>query len=146
MDERDEHDIQFFKPREEAPKSLEPAEQSFYLIASRIHGSIVFPWRESIVLGRHDRNKPSIRGQLPRHIAFIRPIHPPVDRARHSPKALQQLSSLGRIVGLARGQGKRYGRSSIRGNQMNLGGPSAAGLANGLRAVFLTPPCHPDGP
>jgi transposase len=31
---------------------------------------------------------------------------------------------------------------SIRGNHMNLGGPSAAGLADGLRAVFLVPPCR----
>ena len=84
IDERDEHDIEFFKPREDAPKSLESAEQSFSLMASRIHGSIVFPWRESMLLGRHHRNIPSIQGQLPRRIAFIRPIHPPVDRARHS--------------------------------------------------------------
>jgi hypothetical protein len=28
---------------------------------------------------------------------------------------------------------------------MNLGGPPAAGLAAGLRAVFLTPPCHRQG-
>ena len=53
---------------------------------------------------------------------------------------MQQLTSLGRIMGLAWGQGKRYGRSSIRGNQMNLGGPSAPGLTNGLRAVFFYPP------
>jgi hypothetical protein len=73
IDERDEHDIGFFKPREEAPKSVEPAEQSFDFMASLIHDAIVLPWRASIVLGWHYRNKPSIRGQLPRRIAFIRP-------------------------------------------------------------------------
>ena len=41
---------------------------------------------------------------------------------------------------LARGEGERYGRSSIRGNHMNLGGPSAAGLADGLGAVFFRAP------
>ena len=58
IDERNEHDIEFFKPREDAPKSLEPTEQPFDLIASLIQGSIVFPGRESIVLGRHHRNIP----------------------------------------------------------------------------------------
>jgi len=40
-------------------------------------------------------------------------------------------------VVLAGRQRKRYGRASIRGNHMNLGGPSAARLANGLRTVFF---------
>src|ERR1700761_2164512 len=37
-------------------------------------------------------------------------------------------------------QGEGYGRSSIRGNQMNLGVPSAARLADGLRSVFFRAP------
>ena len=44
------------------------------------------------------------------------------------------------IVRLARRQGKRYGRSSIRGNHMNLGGPPASGFADGLGAVFFNAP------
>ena len=62
IDERDEHDIECFKPREDAPKSLEPAEQPFDLIAALIQGSIVRPGRESIVLGRHHRHIPSLHG------------------------------------------------------------------------------------
>ena len=85
IDERDEHDIEFFKPREEAPESLEPAEQPFDLIATLIQGAIICPWRESIVLGRDHRHIPSFHGQLPRRIAFIRPIHQQVDWARHFP-------------------------------------------------------------
>jgi hypothetical protein len=88
-DERDEHAIERFTPREDAPQSLEPAEQPFDLIAARIQGSIVLPWREPIVLGRPHRHLPSLHGQLPRRIAFIRPIHQQVDRARHSSDALQ---------------------------------------------------------
>ena len=107
MDERNAHDIECFKPREEAPKSLELAAQPFDLMASLIQGSIVFPWRASIVRGRPPRTIPYIHGQLPRRIAFLRPIHQPVDRARHSTYAVHQRSPLGRIVGLARGQGKR---------------------------------------
>ena len=52
----------------------------------------------------------------------------------------QELAAFGRVVGLAGGQPTRYGRASIPGHQMNLGGPSRAGLADGVRAVFLAPP------
>lgn len=41
MDERNEHDIEFVEPREDAPKSLEPAEQPFDLITSLLQGPIV---------------------------------------------------------------------------------------------------------
>jgi hypothetical protein len=140
MDECDDHDIALFTPREEAPQSFEPAEQPFDLIASCIQGSSLFPWRESIVLGRHHRPIPYLHGQLPRRIAFIRPIHSQVDRARHSPDAVPPLPPLGRIVGLARGQGNRDGRSRLRGHQMNRGRPSAAGPATGVRAVFCNAP------
>jgi hypothetical protein len=83
---------------------------------------------------------PTFHGQLPRRIAFIRPIHSQVDRARHSPDAVPPLPPLGRIVGLARGQGNCDGRSRLRGHQMNRGRPSAAGPATGVRAVFCNAP------
>ena len=41
-------------------------------------------------------------------------------------------------------QAERHGRSSIRGNHMNLGVPSASGLADGLPAVFLEHRSHRD--
>ncbi len=44
-------------------------------------------------------------------------------------------------------QGEGYGRSSIRGNQMNLGVPSPARLADWLEVrFFLERPCRPDAP
>jgi transposase len=43
-------------------------------------------------------------------------------------------------VGIARGQREGYGRPSIRGNQMHLGVPSAARLADGLGSVFFRAP------
>jgi hypothetical protein len=43
IDERNEHDIEFFKPPEEAVKSFETSGQSFYFIASLIHNAIVLP-------------------------------------------------------------------------------------------------------
>ena len=140
MNERDEHDIELVKPREEAPKSFEPAEQPFDLMAACIQGAIVVPWRAAIVFRGHHRDIPEFHGQLSGLIAFIRSIHEQGDRARPFPEAMQQLASLRGIVGLARRQGKRQGRSSIRGNQMNLGGPPAAGSTQGLRTVFFNAP------
>jgi hypothetical protein len=43
-------------------------------------------------------------------------------------------------VVITRRQREGYCRSSIRGNQMNLGVPSAAGLSNSLRSVFFNAP------
>ena len=74
IDERNEHDIEFFKPREEALKSLEPAEQSFYFIASSlIHGAIVLPWRASIVLGWHYKNNRKSEASCRVVSPYIRP-------------------------------------------------------------------------
>ncbi len=44
-----------------------------------------------------------------------------------------------RIVVVTKRKSKTYGRSSIRGNHMNLGIPSAPGFVDGLRSVFLEP-------
>ena len=57
------------------------------------------------------------------------------------------LAISGRIVGLSRREAERHGCSSIRGNHMNLGGPTATGLADG--SVFFNAPvpsgCLDDG-
>jgi hypothetical protein len=45
-----------------------------------------------------------------------------------------------RIVVVTRRKSKNYGRSSIRGNHMNLGIPSAAGFADDLRSVLFRAP------
>src|ERR1700722_739589 len=52
----------------------------------------------------------------------------------------QQGPSFRRIMRVAGRQGERYDRSSIRGNQMNLGIPSATGFPNGLWPVFFKAP------
>ena len=52
----------------------------------------------------------------------------------------QELSAFRAVVGLAGRERERQCRASIRGNQMNLGGPPAAGLADGLGAVFFRAP------
>ena len=130
----------FSNRREDSPKTLESAEQAFDLIASLVHGAIVFPRRDPILFGRNNRDEPKIECELPGFISFVCPIHQQMQRPGSLTQIAEQLATLGRIVGLAGRQCKRYGRSSIRGNHMNLGGPSSTGFANGLGAVFFSAP------
>ena len=60
-------------------------------------------------------------------------------------KAIQQLTPFWSVVGLSRGEREGDGRSSIRGNHMNLGGPTAAGSADGLGTVFFFSAPVPSG-
>ena len=59
MDEGNEHDIEFFKAREDTPKSLESTKQPFYVVASLIQGAVVLPRREPILPGRAPREQSS---------------------------------------------------------------------------------------
>lgn len=51
MDEEDEDDIELIEPGEDATKSLEFYEQSFNLVELSVHGTVVFPRRQTIRLG-----------------------------------------------------------------------------------------------
>src|ERR1700676_1328926 len=66
-------------------------------------------------------------------------------RRRQRADATQQFTSFDRIGSLACGEREGYGRSSIRGNHMNLGGPSAARFSDGLGAVFFNAPVPSGG-
>ena len=55
-------------------------------------------------------------------------------------KPIQELTPFRGVVGLPRRERERDGGSSIRGNHMNLGGPAAAGSADGLGTVFFSAP------
>src|SRR5688572_16868269 len=137
MDKREEHDVELLESGEDSTKSLQSAKQPLDFVATPIHGPIVVPGADSGLLGRHDRNEPEIQGELARLIALVGAVHEQVNRPRCGSQLTQQLASFRCIVGLSGRERKRYGRSSIRGNQMNLGSPSAAGLADGLGTVFF---------
>ena len=140
VDQSDKHDVELFESREDASKALEPAEQPFDFVAPLVQGGVVLPRRNPVLLGGHHWDQVEVERQLPCLIAFVRPVHQQVQWPRSIAPPTQELAPLGRVVGLAGGQRKRYDRSSIRGNQMNLGGPSGAGLADDLRAVFFRAP------
>lgn len=80
VDESHEHDIELLEPREDPAKAFESAEQPLDLIAPLVHGSVVFPRRDAILLGRNDRNKAQIKCQLPRLVALVCPVHQQVQR------------------------------------------------------------------
>ena len=60
----------------------------------------------------------------------------PIRRAQ----APEQLATFGCIVRLTRRQRERYGRARVCGEKVDLGVPSAAGLADSLRTVFFRAP------
>ena len=101
VDKSDKHDVELFKSREDAPKALEPAEQPFDLVAPLVHGAVVLPRRDPVLLGWHHRDQAEVERQLPSLIAFVRPVHQQVHRPRRSAPPAQEFAPLGRIVGLA---------------------------------------------
>ena len=140
MDKGEKHHVQLLESGEDSAKALESAKESLDLVAATIHGTIVLPGGHSVRFRRDDRDIPQIEGQLTGFIPFVGPIHEQVNRPGGGSECLQEFASLRGIVGLTGRQGKRYGRSSIRGNQMNLGIPSASRFADGLRSVFFNAP------
>src|ERR1035437_5296305 len=83
---------------------------------------------------------PKIQRQLPGFVVFVGAIHDQMQGRGQRSNAAQHDAALLRVGGLAGRERETYRRSSIRGNQMNLGGPSAAGFSDGLGAVFFNAP------
>src|SRR5208337_118242 len=73
-------------------------------------------------------------------VVLVGSIHEQVQRSGQRPEAAQKIASGLGVGGLARRKREGYGRSSIRGNHMNLGGPSAPGFSDGLGSVFFNAP------
>ena len=140
MNECHKHHVELLESREDAPESLETAKQAFDLVAPLVHLAIVLPGRDSIRLRWHDRDETQVQCQLPGLLAFVGTVHQQMDRPTGLAQTVQERAALGRIVRLAWRECEGDGGSSIRGNQMNLGSPSAAGLSNGLLAVFFSAP------
>ncbi len=146
VEEGEEDDIQLLEPGEYAPEALEAAEEPLNFIALFVQLAVVLPGIEAVGFGRDDRDHAQIEHGLPRLIPLVGFVQYHRKSFRHRSRIEQQLAATRRIVFVARRQRQSYCRSSIRGKQMNLAGPSAAGFADGLRPVFLTPRCRPDAP
>jgi len=132
--------VEFVEAGEDAAEALESAKQSFYFVALAVEGLVVLPRFQAIALGRNHGDKSEIQCQLPGFVVFVGTVHDQMQGRRQRSDAAQQEAALLRIGGLTGRQREAYGRSSIRGNQMNLGGPSAARFADGLGTVFFKAP------
>src|SRR5271170_363446 len=93
-----------------------------------------------LLLGGNDRDEAEIQRQLAGFVVFVGAVHDQMQRGRQRTDAAQQLASLDGVGGLAGREREGYGRSSIRGNHMNLGCPSAPGLSDRLGSVFFNAP------
>ena len=140
MNEGHKHHVEFLESGEDAPEALEPAKQALDLVAALVHLAVVLPGRDPIRLRGHDRDETQVQCQLPGLFALVGSVHQQMNRPTGLAQTLQERAALGRIVCLAWREREGDGGSSIRGNQMNLGCPSAAGLSNGLRTVFFSAP------
>ena len=89
---------------------------------------------------RHHWLIPQRQCQLPGLVAFVRAVHDERGTIVLLTKLIQQPTPFRGVVGLSRRERERDSGSSIRGNHMNLGGPTAAGSADGLGAFFFSAP------
>lgn len=140
VEEAEEEDIEFLEAGEDSAEALEPAEELLDLVALLVEGAVVFPRIDAVGLGWNHRDHAEAEHQQSGFVRFVGPIHQHRQALRHGTKFSQQGASFGCVVGVAGGQREGYSRSSIRGNQMNLGVPSATRLADGLRSVFFRAP------
>ncbi len=121
--------------REDPAITLEPAKQALDLIATLVHLAVdarLYRW--------HHWNETQIQCQLPCLVAFVGTVHQQMHRPAGRPKTAEQAPAFGCVVRLPRREAERHGRSSIRGNHMNLGVPSPSGFSDGLRTVFFNAP------
>src|SRR5258708_3569881 len=136
----EEEDIEFLEAGEDSAEALESPEEPLNFIALLVESAVVLPGLDAVGLWRNERDHAQDEYQLPGFVTLVGAIHQQRQAFRHRPQFCQQGATFGSIVGMAGRQGEGYGRSSIRGNQMNLGVPSAARLADGLRSVFFRAP------
>ena len=140
MNEAHEHDVELLEAREDPSKALQSPEEALDLVASPIHLPVVLPGLDTRLDRRHHGLVAEIQSQLAGLVPFVGTVHEQVQTFRPRTEMFQKFSARRCIARLAGTQGERYGRSSIRGNHMNLGCPSTAGFSDGLRSVFFSAP------
>src|SRR3990172_6227470 len=138
--ESQKDNVEFIEAREDAAEAFASAEEPLDLVALAVHGVIILPGIQAIVAGRNHREEAKVQSQLERLVVRIGTVQDEIQRGGQRSDAAQQLAAFDRVGGLARRESNGDGRSSIRGNQMHLGGPSAAGFSDGLGSVLFNAP------
>src|SRR5512139_757894 len=100
MYKRDEHDVKLLESREDSSESLQSPEQALDFVPAPVHGLIVLPGVDSVLLRRHDRDESKIQGKLARFIALIGTVHDQVHRPSGRSEFFQQLTTLRAVVRL----------------------------------------------
>ena len=140
MDKGQEHHVKFLEAGEDATKAFEAAKQPLDFVASLVHGPIVLPGRESVLLGWNDRDKAQIESQLAGIVSFVGPIHQQVNRPSCWSQTIQKFATFRRVMGVTGGKREGNRCSRVGCHQMNLGCPTAPRFAYGLRTVFFRAP------
>ena len=140
MEEAEEDDVELIEAGEDATEALESSKQPFDLIPSAIERPVITPRPGAVARRRNDGNPTEVESELAGLFAGVSAVHQQRQRLGQRAQAGQQIAPVRRIVSLAGRKRKGYRRSSIRGNQMNLGAPSAARFSDRLAAVFFTAP------
>lgn len=140
MDKGQEHHIEFLEAREDTAEAFESAKQSFDFVASAVHGAVVLPRGDAVLLGWNDGDEAEVEGQLLGVVSFVGSVHQQMNRPGRRAKSAQKFAPFRRVVGIAGRKREGNRGSGIGGDQVNLGGPAAARLAYGLRAVFFRAP------
>ena len=140
MDKGLEHHIKFLEAGEDAAEAFEPTKQSLDFVAPVVHGAVVLPNGDAVLLGRHDGDEAKVERQLPGVVSFVGSVHQQMNRPGRRAKLAQECAPFRRVVRIAGGKREGNRGSSIGCYQVNLGGPATTRLAYGLRAVFFRAP------
>ena len=119
VEEAEEEDIEFLEAGEDSAEAFESPEESLNFVALLVASAVVFPGLDAVGLWWNDRDHAQAKHQLPGFVAFVGAIHQQRLTFPHRPQFRQQGATFGSMVSMAGRQGEGYGRSSIRGNQMN---------------------------
>ena len=101
MNKHGEHHGEFLEPGTYPAEALEKAKQPLDFVAPLVDRIAVMPSGDTGGLGRHDRRKSQVEGQLRGFVTFVGPIHDQMHRAVGAAQVRKQLATFGRIMRLA---------------------------------------------
>ena len=138
-EESEEDAIQFLEPGEDAAVTPQATEETLNLVAFPVESSVIAPGINAIGFVRDHRNHFQREDKLTGFIAFVSTIN---DHGHFGerPQISKQFAAFGRIMRITRREREGYSGPTIRGNYMNLCGPSVARFADGLGSVFFNAP------
>ena len=121
-----EQHIEFVVAGEDPPEALKAAEESFDMVALSIDLLVQPPRPESLGIRWDDRTEAQKAGEAAGFVALIGHVHDQGATFCRAAEVGDQLAAFGAISVLAGRETEADGVDIIRGNQMNLGVPSAA--------------------